>query len=67
MCCQPRLNELDRSLDYYQPYATSHDDLDKNVMIEVQNAAIALSEAIRLKRSSALLSAISCIQEPRAK
>jgi multimeric flavodoxin WrbA len=47
---------LDRYVGYYQPYATSHDDLDadKDFQAEVRNAARALAEAVKMMRSGKL-------------
>jgi hypothetical protein len=44
--------ELDRYIGYWQPYATSHDELDKNeaVQEEVRNAARSLAEAVVARR-----------------
>jgi multimeric flavodoxin WrbA len=44
---------LDRSVGYYRPYATSHNDLDadKSFQAEVRNAARSLVQAVRLMRS----------------
>jgi multimeric flavodoxin WrbA len=41
---------------YYEPYATSHDDLDadKDFQGEVRNAARSLVEAVRLRRNGKL-------------
>jgi multimeric flavodoxin WrbA len=44
---------IDRYIGYYEPYATSHDALDKDTAVqqEVGNAAKALVEAVRLSRA----------------
>ena len=44
---------LDRYIGYYEPYATSHDELDRDeaVQAEVRNAALALVERVRQIRS----------------
>jgi multimeric flavodoxin WrbA len=44
---------LDRYIGYYEPYATSHDALDKDAAVqdEVRHAARTLVEAVRLSRS----------------
>jgi multimeric flavodoxin WrbA len=44
---------IDRYIGYYEPYATSHDALDGDtvVQVEVRNAAKALVEAVTLSRS----------------
>ena len=43
---------LDRYIGYYEPYATSHDALDRDSAVEqeVRGAAKALAEAVRLSR-----------------
>lgn len=40
--------ELDRMIGYYRPYATSHDDLDRerDLFLEVENAAALLRHAV---------------------
>jgi hypothetical protein len=44
---------IDRFIDYYGPYATSHDALDKDVALfqEVCNAARALSTQVSARRA----------------
>lgn len=44
---------LDRYIGYYEPYATSHEALDKDeaIMAETRNAALTLVEAVREMRS----------------
>jgi multimeric flavodoxin WrbA len=44
---------LDRYIGYYEPYATSHDALDRDAAVqdEVRHAAKTLIEAVRLSRS----------------
>jgi multimeric flavodoxin WrbA len=44
---------LDRYIGYFEPYATSHDALDRDVAVqeEVRNAARSLVNAVRLKRT----------------
>jgi multimeric flavodoxin WrbA len=48
--------QLDRFIGYYQPYATSHDELDRDTAVqeEVRNVARALAEAIALLRARRL-------------
>ena len=43
---------IDRYIGYYEPYATSHEALDRDTDLqrEVRNAATALVEAVRLSR-----------------
>jgi multimeric flavodoxin WrbA len=54
---------------YYQPYATSHDDLDrdKNFQEEVRNAARSLVNAVRLMRRGELKQPGASLREPRPK
>ena len=53
--------ELDRYIGYYEPYATSHDALDRDVAImeEVRVAARVLIEAVIAKRDGRLIEAIA--------
>ena len=50
------LAELDRYIGYWQPYATSHDALDRDTAIqdEVRNAALTLAEAVKSQRAGRL-------------
>ena len=61
--------ELDRYIGYWQPYATSHDELDRDraVQEEVRNAARTLLEAVQATRSCRQVSAGSDLPEPRQK
>jgi multimeric flavodoxin WrbA len=61
--------ELDRYIGYWKPYATSHDELDRDQAIqqEVANAAITLVEAIDAKRSGRPASAGEALADPRQK
>lgn len=54
---------------YYQPYATSHDDLDRDrdFQAEVANAARALAEAVRMMRRGALRQPDARLAETRPK
>jgi multimeric flavodoxin WrbA len=56
-------------LGYLQPYATSHDDLDKDkdFQDETLNAAKSLIKGVRLMRSSALPQPDAKVHEPRPK
>ena len=51
--------ELDRYIGYWEPYATSHEALDKDEAIqeEVRNAARTLLEAVQARRAGRLVSA----------
>ena len=46
-------SELSRYIGYYEPYATSHDDLDRDLAIqaEAKNAIVGLIETVELIRS----------------
>lgn len=47
---------LDRFIGYYEPYATSHESLNRDaaVQVEVRNAAHAVAEAAALLRAGKL-------------
>jgi multimeric flavodoxin WrbA len=61
--------QLDRYIGYYMPYATSHDDLDKDtgVQEEVRNAARALVQAVKQLRRGELEQADAALPLPRPK
>ncbi len=61
--------ELDRYIGYWEPYATSHQALDKDQAIqdEVRNAAKTLLEAVQARRSGHLVSAGDKLESPRQK
>jgi multimeric flavodoxin WrbA len=61
--------ELDRYIGYWEPYATSHEALDKDEAIqeEVRNAARTLLEAVREKRAGKLVSAGNDLEQVRQK
>jgi len=60
---------LDRYIGYYEPYATSHDALDRDeaVQEETRNAARALAEAIAALRKGELVSPGRDLKRPRPK
>jgi multimeric flavodoxin WrbA len=60
---------LDRYIGYYEPYATSHEALDRDEAFqeEVRNAARALAEAVKLSRSGRLPRADAALRDPRPK
>ena len=62
------LAELDRYIGYWQPYATSHDELDADTAVqeEVRNAARTLLEAVAAQRSG-IRFAGDDLREPRQK
>lgn len=61
--------ELDRYIGYWQPYATSHEELDRDLSVqaEVRNAAWTLLEAVVAQRSGRLTAAGERMQAPREK
>ena len=60
---------LDRYVGYYEPYATSHDALDRDTAFqqEVRNAARALVEGVTLSRAGKLPQADRTLRDPRPK
>jgi multimeric flavodoxin WrbA len=60
---------VDRYVGYYEPYATSHEALDRDEAFqeEVRNAARALAEAVKLSRSGRLPRADAALRDPRPK
>ncbi len=60
---------LGRYLGYYQPYATSHDDLDRDTELqeEVRNCARMLCESVRQIRSGKYRRPDAGLEEPRRK
>jgi hypothetical protein len=63
------LSQLARMVGYMQPYATSHDDLDRDGAFqeEVRNAARSLAQAVKLLRAGALPQPDADLQSPRKK
>jgi len=61
--------ELDRYIGYWQPYATSHEELDKDEAIqeEVRNAARTLLRAVQEQRSGKLIDAGEGLDQVRQK
>jgi multimeric flavodoxin WrbA len=61
--------ELDRYIGYWEPYATSHQALDRDTAIqeEVRNAARTLLEAVQARRTGHLVSAGNDLDQPRQK
>jgi multimeric flavodoxin WrbA len=61
--------KLDRYIGYYEPYATSHEALDRDgaVQEEVRNAARALVEAVALLRRGGLRAPDAGLAAPRPK
>ena len=62
-----RLSQLAAFIGYMQPYATSHDDLDRDTAFqeEVRNAARSLVEAVKLMRAGELRQPDANLQSPR--
>ncbi|MDM0111726.1 flavodoxin family protein [Variovorax sp. J22R133] len=60
---------LDRYVGYYQPYATSHEDLDRDeaVQEEVRNVARAVARSVELLRSGKLQQPSEALEKPRPK
>jgi len=60
---------IDRYIGYYEPYATSHDALDRDKALpdEVRIAAGTLVEAVKLQRAGKLPQPEVKIREPRPK
>jgi multimeric flavodoxin WrbA len=60
---------VDRYVGYYKPYATSHDELDrdKDFQEEVRNAARSLVKAARLLRRGELKIPDAALRDPRPK
>lgn len=61
--------ELDRYIGYWEPYATSHVELDKDLSVqeEVRQAARTLAEAVLAKRENRWVSAGNELESPRQK
>ena len=62
-------SELDRYIGYWEPYATSHEALDRDEAIqeEVRNCARRLALAVRAKRDGRLVQVGEGLKEPRPK
>jgi hypothetical protein len=63
------LSQLAAMIGYMQPYATSHDELDRDPAFqeEVRNAARSLVQAVKLARAGALPQPDAELQSPRKK
>ncbi len=63
------LGQIDRYVGYLTPYATSHDDLDRDTDFQddVRNAARALVQAVTDRRSGKLEGPDRGLEEPRQK
>lgn len=64
-----KMSQLARLLGYMQPYATSHDELDRDTALqeEVRNAARSLVAAVKLLRAGKLPQADAGLHAPRKK
>ena len=60
---------LDRMIGYYEPYATSHETLDRDTAVqeEVRNVGRAVVRTIEALRSGKLLSQVNQQPKPRPK
>src|SRR5262245_612450 len=60
---------VDRYIGYYEPYATSHDALDRDeaVQLEARNAALALVERVKHIRSGRYERSDKALEPPRKK
>ncbi|MDW6023398.1 flavodoxin family protein [Mesorhizobium sp. BAC0120] len=61
--------ELDRYIGYWKPYASSHDELDRDndVQQEVRNAALALAEGVMEQRAGRFKVIGASREDPRQK
>ncbi len=62
-------SQLDRYIGYYKPYATSHDDLDRDqdLQEEVRNVARSVIEAVKRLRAGTLSVPDAKLKQPRPK
>jgi hypothetical protein len=60
---------LDRYIGYWKPYATNHDELDRDAAVqgEVRNAARALVEGVKATRSGKQTTPGANLRAPRDK
>lgn len=61
--------QLDRFIGYYEPYATSHEALDRDLAVqqEARNVALAVAHAVRQLRSGTLAAVQPRLRRPRPK
>ncbi len=69
LCPAGPASELDRYIGYWKPYATSHDELDRDwaVQEEVRNVARALLEGVLADKAGKLAAAGMDLEAPRQK
>jgi multimeric flavodoxin WrbA len=69
MIASGHLGHIDRYIGYLKPYATSHDDLDKDedLQEDVRNAARALVNAVKMLRKGELVPPDEGLHEARPK
>ena len=62
-------SQLDRFIGYYEPYATSHETLDRDLALqqEARNVALAVAHAVKELRSGTLAAVQPRLQRPRPK
>ena len=62
-------SRLDRMLGYYEPYATSHEALDRDTGLyeEVRNVARSVVQAVAEMRAGRLSKPGAALQKPRPK
>jgi hypothetical protein len=60
---------LDRYIGYFEPYATSHDVLDKDIAVqaETRNVALAVAKAVVELRAGRLKAVRAKLPRPRPK
>jgi multimeric flavodoxin WrbA len=61
--------EIDRYIGYWEPYATSHEALDRDtdMQAEVRIAAEQLARALKARRSGELVTTYEGLESPRQK
>ena len=61
--------QIDTWIGWYKPYATSHEDLDKDTEIftEVENAALTLANMVKQIRSGKYTAPDEGLHDPREK
>jgi multimeric flavodoxin WrbA len=62
-------SQLDRFIGYYEPYATSHEALDRDVAVqqEARNVALAVAHAVKELRKGTLAAVQPRLRRPRPK